>query len=157
MGMGPYVVLDAKGKERPMTDAEIRAATGIDCSGDEIRTKQEGKDDADINVIVARCLKAGVSPAELGGRVGPVFGDATQIPDYRESLHRILAVQDAFMLLPATTRAKFDNDPVKAVEFAKDPLNLEQCLALGLLQKKATPPEPPAPVPAAVPPAVPPK
>jgi len=41
----------------------------------------------------------------------PEYGDFTDAPtDYRDALNRIEAAEAAFMTVPATVRAKFDND-----------------------------------------------
>lgn len=148
MSMYPKYVMEGK-KPRLMTDEEMRKATEIDCSGDEPMTKQEFKDDADINVIVDRCLRHG---AQLPVAVPPVFADCTQIPDFRGLQQRMLDVQDAFMLLPAKTRSFFDNDPVKAVEFVADEKNLDKAVELGLLAKRKEEPKPVPSEPKATPP-----
>lgn len=119
----------------------------VDCSKDKGFTVQADREDADINVIVSRFEK-GMSINRLAARE-PFFGDVSDLGDLQESLIKVQKANELFMGFDAQVRERFENDPVKFVEFFEDPKNLEEAVALGLAKPR---PEPPAPTP---PPSVP--
>lgn len=101
------------------------------------RVKQSFSDAADINKIVRQYKKTGVFQ-----NVSGVFGsytDVSQIAEYKTGLTQIRETQEAFDLLPAEVREKFENDPVKLLEFVTDDKNIPEARKLGLV--------PPAPAP----------
>lgn len=104
---------------------------GIDCSKDEVLTQQSSRDDADINVIVARCMRGAMLPEN--GRQ-PIYGDFTAVPtDLRECLEIVRKADEAFMSLDAHVRRRFDNDPVKLMDFLNDSRNRVEAISLGLV------------------------
>lgn len=118
---------------------------GIDCqaaveAGEEVRTKQEFADDADVNKIVARCLRTGTDIFSLGQRVAPVFADVSELGDWRDMLEKVQNAQDAFMELPIETRKRFQNDPGQLLAFISDVKNREEAIKLGLVVAPAVPP-----------------
>lgn len=115
----------------------------IDCSVEPSMTKQEFKNDCDVNVIISRCLKSGMPlPSSV---VAPIYADVTQFGDYRDCLNRVLAAQESFNALPADLRSYFSNDPSQLLAFIADPANKDKAVELGLLEKPVLPPAPPAP------------
>lgn len=108
-----------------------RDATHIDCSGDEPVTKQEFKDDCDVNVIVARCLRDGVERVPQGA--APVFADVSQIGDFGEAMRRVQRASEAFASLDASIRTRFENDPRKLIAFVQDVRNYDEAVKLGLV------------------------
>lgn len=108
--------------------------TGIDCSKDKPLVKQEFKDDADMNVIFERCTRAGVWPDSVN--VSETFADVSRIPDFQGAMDAVGRAREAFMELPAATRAFFDHDPAKCVAFAADPKNFDMAVKFGLLENK---------------------
>jgi len=114
---------------------------GLD-TGPESMTQQQFKDECDINVIVRRFGLTGELPENP--RV-PMYGDFTEVKDYRTALEAVMAADDAFLEFPAELRARFENDPQKLLEFCENGANREEAVRLGLI-KAATPPvEPVAP------------
>lgn len=119
-----------------------------DCTGDKGLAVQADRDEADINKIVARMQKTGQLPPMRGGE--PFYGDVSDIGDLQESYIKIREAEEMFMAHPAEVREKFENDPVKFVDFLSDPDNLEEAVSLGLAVKRPDPapaPIPPAPAP----------
>lgn len=120
-----------------LADKFARDATGIDCSGDEVRTKQEFKDDADINVIVARCVKdPNMLTSVYAPKVAPVYADVSNVGDFQTAMERVAGVEDAFMMLPPKVREFFGNDPWAVVPFIQDPKNLDKAVELGVVVRK---------------------
>lgn len=105
------------------------------------KTRQEFMDDCDVNVLMDRFEKTGMIPN--GNPAAPRYLDVSDVPDLRQSLQILSEAEDAFMSLPAKVRGTFDNDPLKFIEFAQDPKNLDELRSMGL----AKPVEPdPAPM-----------
>ena len=111
---------------------------GLDCSNDIDRTKQEFKDECDMNNIVARINKSGFVPLEAQDSLrNAVFGDATQMPSSFEQVCEIAERGDiAFMSLPALIRERF-GDLSNVLKWIEDPANLKEAQDLGLLAKSA--------------------
>lgn len=86
----------------------------VDCSKDKVRTRQEFKDQCDINKIVARATN-GVATSNLVVRQG-VFADVSEIGDYMDVLNRVKAVESLFSALPSEIRKRFENDPAGFLE-----------------------------------------
>lgn len=73
------------------------------------RTKQEFKDECDVNIIVANFLRTG--RLEDIQKAKGQFLDITALPvSYHEALNLVISAQAAFDALPASARARHDND-----------------------------------------------
>lgn len=114
-------------------------AIGLDCSNLPSLTRQEFAEECDINVLMAQFEKTGILPAAMN-RTEPRYLDVSDVPDLASALTMLHDATNAFMSLPATTRREFDNDPVKFINFAENPENIEKMRSWGLA--------PPAPIPA---------
>lgn len=116
-------------------------AISLDCSDRPSLTRQEFKAECDINTIMARYETTGV--ISHIGKTTPQYVDVTGMPpDFASALAILADAEAAFSQLPAKVRREFDNDPVKFVEFAQDPANVDRMREWGL----AEPLPPPAPV-----------
>lgn len=117
----------------------VSIATGLECT-DPTRTQQQFKDDADINVIMRRFAVTGQLPQ--GVRM-PQYGDFIDaVDDYQTAMNAIRAAEESFMMMPATVRDRFSNNPQRFLEFCEDPRNADEAKKLGLT-KKPLPPENP--------------
>lgn len=105
--------------------------TGLKCE-DPPRTVQDGKDDADINVIMERYARTGQfqPPANL-----PQYGDFTSVSDFQSALNLVIQAESGFMQLPAKLRSRFHNDPAALLAFLDDPGNLSEAQELGIVPK----------------------
>lgn len=95
---------------------------------EEGRTKQSFKDDCDINFIVKKYVKSGQMPYI---RENGVYADHTAT-DLFESMQIVAKSKTMFEELPAAIRNRFENDPVKFLEFTEDPTNQDEMIDLGL-------------------------
>lgn len=111
-------------------------ASGLACE-DSSRTRQDMKDECDINVIVERFGLTGELPLSVNM---PFNGEFNTVIDYQTALNRIMQADDAFMEFPANVRERFHNNPAEMIAWAEDRNNLEEARALGL-----APPAPKAP------------
>lgn len=110
--------------------------------GDEpSRTRQEFVDECDVNLIMARYEKGGILPYH---GEEPQYLDLADAPkDLMSAMDTIINAEIAFMTLPAIVRKEFDNDPMRFVEFAHKPENLDK-MREWRLAPPAPPKEPPA-------------
>lgn len=120
----------------PNTGEEVKIDTKIYCE-DEHLTQQSAKDECDMNLIVA-AAKRGADIKHVTTRQ-PMYGDFTNLPDYREALTIVNQARDAFMGLDAFVRERFGNDPARMLDFLSDDKNREEAIKLGLVKA----PEPP--------------
>ena len=97
------------------------------------KTKQNLKDNADINKIIKRYNKTGVLPNL--NNLEAVYGEITS-QDLQEALDKVDKSYEAFNEVPADIRAKFDNDAGKFIDFATNPQNIER-----MREWKLAPPE----------------
>lgn len=111
-------------------DGLVKDDGEIDCSGDEVLTKQEFAEECDINHIMKRYENFGVLPE---AREGGLFGDFSDAPDFMAAQQLVVDATNAFMSLPAKIRARFDNDPAKVLAFVADPSNREEAIRLGMI------------------------
>ncbi|WNK13515.1 MAG: internal scaffolding protein [Microvirus sp.] len=95
------------------------------------RTKQEFKNECDINTIMARFDKTGV--LAFTNRFQPQYGDVTGI-EFQTSMELIAHGRSMFQELPSGIRARFQNDPARFLDFVHDENNAEEMRAMGLLR-----------------------
>jgi phage internal scaffolding protein len=108
-------------------------------------TKQEFKDESDINTIMSQYQRTGLMPNI--NESAPQYLDATGY-DFREQMEFVRGAQELFNELPSDLRNRFNNDPARFLDFTADPLNRVEMAKLGLLSIDATkailsPPPPP--------------
>jgi len=111
------------------TDAASNES-GLHCE-DASRTQQHFKDECDINNILRQFNITGMLPEQA---VSPRYGDFSGIMDYHSALNQVIAAEDEFMSLPATLRARFENDPAQLIEFLDNPENKNEAIKLGLVK-----------------------
>lgn len=99
-------------------------------------TRQEFKDECDVNMLMKRYQKTGVLPM-FGVDRQPQYLRLADVPDFHSAMNLLVEAEGAFMRLPAVVRKEFDNDAVRFVEFAELPESIEQLRKWGL----APPPE----------------
>lgn len=127
----------------------------VDCSEDFKAGRmavQADADAVDINKLIQRAQNGGTMPQ--ASRQG-FYGDVSDFGGLQEAFIKVQEAQELFLQYPADLRERFDNDPVRLVEFLEDPGNLDEAVKLGLVEKRVpetpTPPAPPVPEPAVKP------
>lgn len=115
------------------------------------RTKQEFKDECDINVLMAKYLRTG--QMDHVNQVLPQFADVSEV-DFQSAQFLIAEAQDMFEGIPSAVRNRFDNNPGKLLDWVHDPKNAKEAEELGFLTLSKcppgfytapTPPSPPTP------------
>lgn len=98
------------------------------------RTKQSFAKEADINHIVSKYIKTGVMDNLRANP--PLWGDFSQDVDFQTIQNKIIAANQAFLSLPAETRAMFNNDIPTLLAYINNPNNKQKCIELGLLPQE---------------------
>lgn len=105
---------------------------GVDCLS---KTKQEFKDDCNINLIVARFQETGL----IDVPVHEIFyGDFSEVKDYAQAFEIVSTVGEFFGRLSADVRRRFNNSPEEFLRFASDPNNEAALVDLGIVSKDAS-------------------
>lgn len=107
-------------------------------TGEDTPTKQEFKDECNINVLMKRYQKTGLFPQYPGQ--SPRYVSNIGMPDYQEAANIVLQAQSEFAALNSELRKRFDNDPAKFLAFVNDEANADELVSLGL--REAPKPEP---------------
>jgi phage internal scaffolding protein len=103
-------------------------------SGGEMVTKQEFKDECDINNIISQFKLTGIISHINNNK--PLYEDLPSQPDYQTSLNTIIAAEEAFNSLPSTVRDYFNGDPARFLGAFNDPKMEDKLREFGLLNPK---------------------
>jgi len=95
------------------------------------RTRQEFKEETDVNYILNRFNKTGML-THTNNRL-PQYGDFSEVADYATAHAAVTDANEAFNELPAHIRKRFGNSPQRLLEFLEDPANLDEAEKLGLV------------------------
>lgn len=93
-------------------------------------TKQQFKDESDINLILKKFEKTGLIGYLNENPVS--YADVSELGSYQDALSIVMAAQELFNNLPSAVRDRFANDPSKFVEFAENPANGQAMIDMGL-------------------------
>jgi len=105
----------------------------VDFSDSPSLTKQSFRDECDINTLMARYMETGILDGRDPASARYVDCTSLQALDYQGAMNFILSAKDLFGSLPASVRARFDNDPGLMLDWVDDPSNLQEAISLGLL------------------------
>lgn len=94
-------------------------------------TKQQFREECDINTIMNRYLASGEMPAI--NQQAPQYLDVTG-QDYQESMQFIAGAQSLFNELPSSIRNRFQNDPATFLDFCSQDKNRPEMAEMGLLR-----------------------
>lgn len=86
--------------------------------GGPVITKQDGRDAADINKILANFKRTG-EITNVATRE-PVYGDFSDAVEYDQALELVRRTQEAFATWPAELRDAAGNDPLTALHMLAD-------------------------------------
>ncbi len=102
------------------------------------RTHQSGKDECDINKIMAKYVKTGVLDHQK--EYGENYGFASSI-DLLEAMTIVTTANEMFDELPAEVRKKFNHNAGDFLDFVQNPENEAELIKMGLATKKEEEPE----------------
>lgn len=103
----------------------------LDCRDSPSMTKQEFKDECDLNTLMAKYVITGTLPASVSVAK---YGDFAGVGDFHECQNVLLVAKAQFDALPSKVRDRFRNDVPSFLDFVQDPKNLDEARALGLLK-----------------------
>lgn len=99
------------------------------------RTKQQFKDECDINNIMARYQQTGL--IEFVQKHQPRYQDCTGA-DYQSAMQTIANANSMFQAMPSELRSEFNNSPAEFVDFCSNPENRPRLKEMGLLAPETT-------------------
>ncbi len=134
IGIEIYHQYTKRGKKMPVAQTKFITAYGPktkvrQTNEGKTRTHQSGKDECDINLIMAKYVKTGVMDHQK--EYGENYGFATSV-DLHEALTTVRTATEMFDALPAEIRTRMDNNAEKFLEFVQNPENEKEMLELGL-------------------------
>lgn len=94
------------------------------------RTKQEFRDECDINKIMSRYEKTGI--LNHVNKYQGQYGDFSNVTTYEDAFDQLQKANEMFMTLPARVREKFQNEPQNFIKYMEDPKFYQEQLKLGL-------------------------
>ncbi|UDN67640.1 internal scaffolding protein [robinz microvirus RP_81] len=103
-------------------------------------TKQEFKDECDINNIIKAYSQTGMINHISANAAQGRYEDLPDNHELQDAIALVAQAEASFMSLPAKIRDRFGNDPVRFVEFTSNPDNLSEMNDLGLLRPDYVPP-----------------
>ena len=95
-------------------------------------TEQSFGYETDINNIVKKAVQSSLPP----NTDKPIFGSKFDPTSYNEALNLVTEAKQQFDVLPSNVRNRFENNPVKLLEFLQDESNYDEAVKLGLVNKK---------------------
>lgn len=123
------------------------------------RTKQEFRDECDINNVIRQYKLTGqIQHINMQAQAG-AYTDLPDTLDFQDALELVRDAQASFATLPSKVRDRFNNNPAEFLAFVHDPSNIDEARNLGLLTPKSEPvtpaadPSSPPPPPPSTPPA----
>jgi len=108
----------------------------IDCGPG--KTKQNMKDETDINLIMARYQKTGL--INFVNTRQAEYMNSNPV-DFHQAMNIIAESNSIFADMPAYLRKKFNNDPGQFLDFVQNEENRPEMIELGLVER--TPDDPP--------------
>ena len=106
------------------------------------RTQGQYKNECDINVVVATYRRAEDPFPSQRASGAPMYADLPDATDLHSSLNMVADATNAFMELPATVRARYDNSAVKFLDALRDPNERDFLLDSRVLEATQLPPRP---------------
>jgi phage internal scaffolding protein len=120
-------IADAHPKFRTAYMSQLRVS--FETTGDS-RTKQNFKNECDVNNILKNYNKTGVMPENFNpGEYRDLDGT-----DYQEYMQTVASANSMFEELPSALRKRFKNDPAQLLSFVHDDKNVDEAHKLGLLR-----------------------
>ncbi len=101
--------------------------------GEKTMTSAQFARECDINCILEDYKITGALPP---ARHTGDFIDCSKYGDFADAIQRVTEAKAQFAALPSTLRDRFGNDPVAFYNFVMDDANLDECVKLGLRERK---------------------
>jgi phage internal scaffolding protein len=109
-----------------------RVACSFETTGESM-TQEHFREETEILNIIRRHDRNGV--IDHINRGTAIYGDFSEITDYRDMIHKLREADSAFAQVPSDIRKRFENDPAKFFHFVTDEKNYEELAQMGLVNK----------------------
>jgi phage internal scaffolding protein len=109
-----------------------RVACSFETTGESM-TQEHFREETEILNIIRRHDRNGV--IDHINRGTAIYGDFSEITDYRDMIHKLREADSAFAQVPSDIRKRFENDPAKFFHFVTDEKNHEELAQMGLVNK----------------------
>jgi len=117
------------------TQYDPPADVELDQSGETSLTQQQFRDECDINVVLQQYNVQELVSADTVDLRDMAFGNFAAWDSYEDVEASLVLAQEAFATLPASTRARFDNDLATCVAWLDDPQNYAEATDMGIISK----------------------
>ena len=117
------------------TRSDVRVRSGVRFTKNSL-TEQHHLNDVNINSIISRYDRTGVLGDPFRQYSSGVFADISDVKDFHSIQTQLCAAKESFDALPSSLRKRFDNDPLKMVEFLQNSDNDAEAIKLGLKVSK---------------------
>jgi phage internal scaffolding protein len=98
-------------------------------------TQQHFKKEQDVRNIIKQYDRTGLINNVQRGIAQ--YGDFSEVNEYREAMDIVINANNTFEQLPSDVRQRFGNDAGAFFEFATNPANAEEMIAMGLAEAPA--------------------
>ena len=115
-----------------------RVACSFETTGESM-TQEHFREETEILNIIRRHDRNGV--IEHINKGTAIYGDFSEITDYRDMIHKLREADSAFAQVPSDIRKRFENDPAKFFNFVTDQNNHSALAEMGLVMKKEPQPK----------------
>lgn len=95
------------------------------------RTHQSFKEETDVNNILKKYQRTGL--IDHVNKFGGQYADMPDEADFHSAMNLVVDAQDMFGELPATVRARFQNDPAEFLDFIATAENRDELVDAGLI------------------------
>lgn len=97
------------------------------------RTKQDYKEECDINAIMRRYEATGI--ISHVSELQPIYADVSAFGDLQEAYAIMEKAQAGFDALPSALREELGHDPRNLVPYINNPANKQKCIEYGIFNK----------------------
>ena len=97
-------------------------------------TKQEFKNECDINFMMGKYLATGQVP--VINQRSPQYLDVSTVPDFAGAMAIVQEATSLFNDLPSALRTRFGHNPQAFLDYVSNPSNIDEMRSLGLLKSQ---------------------
>lgn len=94
------------------------------------KTKQEFKDECDVNTIVDMYVRGAPLPVQI---TKGQFVDVSELGDYKTAIDTVMQAEEVFNKMPKAIKEAVGNSVAGFLDFVNDPENEDQLVELGLV------------------------
>lgn len=97
-------------------------------------TKQEFKNDVNMNSIMKRYRSTGILPVS---NAKAVFGDFSKVYDYQTAVQKVMEIDEEFLKLPSHVRERYGNNPDMFMQAISNHQGLQALINEGIIKENS--------------------